>query len=166
MSEQVPTADKVVFTAGTAVNRDELTAFDAALQDAGIHNVNIVKISSIIPPEATVYTDWSASQLADHIHPGGCYHTVLSRETTNSPGERIYSAIGGCLLESGYGLNVELHGSEETEKEVRGRCRSMLREMADRRDETIDSDIWCVFEATEKSPGEEFASTVAAAVYL
>ena len=41
---------KVFFTKGIGKHRDELQSFELALRSAGIEKCNIVKVSSIIPP--------------------------------------------------------------------------------------------------------------------
>ena len=48
----LPTPKKFKIVAAAAEGTHKLTAFDNALLDAGIGNVNLVRISSILPPSA------------------------------------------------------------------------------------------------------------------
>ena len=45
---------KVAATAGSAEGGTALNAFDNALLAAGIGNVNLVKVSSIVPPDVDI----------------------------------------------------------------------------------------------------------------
>ncbi|MCL6583591.1 MAG: arginine decarboxylase, pyruvoyl-dependent [bacterium] len=49
----IKTPTKYFFVAGASEGYSPLNAFDGALLDAGIGNVNLVKMSSIVPPRCT-----------------------------------------------------------------------------------------------------------------
>jgi len=49
---KVPTA--VFFTKGRGIHKDYLTSFELALRDAGIADLNLVSVSSILPPHCKI----------------------------------------------------------------------------------------------------------------
>lgn len=46
----------VFFTKGTGIHREKLASFELALRDAGIEKYNLVRVSSIFPPQAKIIT--------------------------------------------------------------------------------------------------------------
>ena len=161
-----PLAERAVFTGGTATGGTDLTAFDAALQAAGIHNANLLSISSVLPESATVEVKRAPEHVESLITPGGFYPTVYTAETSDQTNETVYATVAGCEFASGYGINVERHGTNRNREEVRDECERMLEEMAANRDETLASDVWFRYEATSVPTGDEWACAVAAVLYL
>ena len=107
---------KVAATAGNAEGATPLNAFDNALLAAGIGNINLVKISSIIPPEAQVVP-------LPRIKPGAIVPTAYAAMTSEVPGEVIAAAVGWALPEgSGQnGIIMEFHDKatrDEAERTV------------------------------------------------
>lgn len=91
----------------------EVSSFDSALLDAGIGNYNLVKISSILPPE---------SQGADAISAadGSILYTAYIAETTTDD-EQIAAAVAVAIPENrhccGVIIKYSLKGSKsEAEK--------------------------------------------------
>ena len=81
----------VVLTCGKASGFTELTAFDNALLDAGIGNLNLVKVTSVLPPKAKVL------RLDDcdiELPLGSVIPTVYTRMIDATKGITISSAIG------------------------------------------------------------------------
>jgi len=78
---------KVATTAGSAEGATPLNAFDNALLAAGIGNINLVKVSSIIPPGAAVVP-------LPRIKPGAVVPTAFAETTSEVPGEVISAAVG------------------------------------------------------------------------
>ena len=95
---------KVAATAGTAEGTTPLNAFDNALLAAGIGNINLVKVSSILPPGADVVT-------LPRIKPGAIVPTAYAAITSEVPGEVVAAAVGWALPDTP-GLNgviMEFH---------------------------------------------------------
>lgn len=158
------TATNVLVTGGTGAGSTELTSFDAALQAAGIHDANLIRISSITPAGATTKRS-TPSDLVDRIEPGAYYPAVYSWNASDTPGDTVYAAVAGATLEAGYGINVEDHGTDVNEERVRGRCRTMLEEMAERRNTTVDGDIWVHDERRTIEDTDGWGAAVAAMLY-
>lgn len=83
---------KAAATAGHAEGSTPLNAFDNALLAAGIGNVNLVKVSSIIPPDADVVP-------LPQLKPGALVPAAYAAITGRVPGELISAAVGYALPE-------------------------------------------------------------------
>ncbi len=107
-------AQKIFFTKGVGVHREELASFEAALRDAGIAPFNLVNVSSIFPPGCKKITREEGLKI---LKPGQIVHWVSSRNSTNEPNRLIASSIG-CALPSDpnqYGYLSEHHSFGETD---------------------------------------------------
>jgi arginine decarboxylase len=92
-------------TAGHAEGGTPLNAFDNALLAAGIGNINLVKISSILPPEVPVID-------LPKIKPGALIPTAYAAITSEVPGQMIAAAVGYALPDdpAKNGVIMEFHG--------------------------------------------------------
>jgi arginine decarboxylase len=92
-----------------------LAAFDAALNDAGIANYNLLLLSSVIPPETTIVRH--GSTIPSEIMPGGWgdrLYVVMAEQRTSTPNTEAWAGIGWVQeKESGKGLFVEHEGGSE-----------------------------------------------------
>jgi len=89
----------------------ELSAFDAALVAAGVADRNLIYLSSVLPPASAV------RQVARiFAAPGGWgdrLYCVMAQERTSTPGTQAWAGIGWGQDESGRGLLVEHHATDE-----------------------------------------------------
>jgi arginine decarboxylase len=99
-------------TYGTGSGLTELSAFDSALNDAGVANYNILHLSSVIPPEAVVEVKKTEPQPAEYGHR---LYAVLSSKTEIEPGKEAWAGLGWIQDETGRGLFVEHQGGSEAE---------------------------------------------------
>lgn len=74
-------------TAGNAEGSTPLNAFDNALLTAGIGNINLVRVSSILPPGVEVVA-------LPRIKPGAIVPTAFASMTSEVPGEVVAAAVG------------------------------------------------------------------------
>jgi arginine decarboxylase len=81
---------KTAVTAGTAEGGTPLNAFDNALLAAGIGNVNLIKVSSIVPPDVDIVD-------LPQIKPGALVPTAYAAMTSTTPGQIIAAAVGYAL---------------------------------------------------------------------
>lgn len=110
----LPTPRKFTLVAGSAEGDTTLTAFDKALLAAGIGNLNLLRVSSILPPGAE-YMD------ALDIPPGSLTPTAYGSVTSDVPGERIAAAIGVGIVSGSFGVIMEFGGKcskEEAERMI------------------------------------------------
>lgn len=106
---------KLFFTKGVGTHKAELRSFELALRDAGIEKSNLVKVSSILPPECKVI---SRNEGLKEIVPGMLTFVVMSRCSSNEP-HRLIAATIGCAVPSdpnAYGYLSEHHAYGENEK--------------------------------------------------
>lgn len=86
--------------AGSGEGRTELTAFDRALMDAGIANLNFLRVTSILPQDIRVVP-------VPPFTPGMLTPAVYARMTSHTPGERIAAAVGLGFSRDSYGVIME-----------------------------------------------------------
>ena len=104
-------------TAGHAEGGTALNAFDNALLAAGIGNINLIKISSILPPDVPVVE-------LPKIKPGALVATAYAAITSETPGETVAAAVGYALPDdpAKNGVIMEFHGvagRDEAERQIR-----------------------------------------------
>ncbi len=113
---------KWFIVAGFAEGWTELNAFDGALLSAGIGDVNIVKMSSILPPHC---------ELIDPIKlPGGALvPAAYAAYTSTEPGERIAAGVAVAVPvdPSLPGLIMEYEG-RGTKQDIEEHVREMARQ--------------------------------------
>ena len=113
---------KIAITSGKAEGPTRLNAFDNALLDAGIGDVNIIKVSSIISPGCEVVE-------LPEIPAGEMINTVLSYVSSNTKGDSLCAVIAvawgddlGCVVEN-TGIN---RNPESVKKEAENMVNYML----------------------------------------
>jgi arginine decarboxylase len=111
----VPT--KIFFTKGVGRHKDQLTAFELALRDAGVSACNLVNVSSIFPAGCRRVTKEEGLKL---LTPGQITFAVMARQTTNEPNRLIASSIGVALpADPGHhGYLSEHHPFGETDEKA------------------------------------------------
>jgi arginine decarboxylase len=94
-----------------------LTSFELALRDAGIAQFNLVRVSSIFPPNCKIVSREEGLPL---LQPGEIVFAVLAEMATNEAGRRIASSIGVARPADTdkYGYLSEHHTYGETEQEA------------------------------------------------
>lgn len=90
---------------GAADGVSELNAFDQALLDAGVGDTNLVRLSSILPPDCRRVEPFT-------IPAGALTPVAYAKMTSARPGETIASAVAiGIPVDSTLpGLIMEYHG--------------------------------------------------------
>jgi len=119
---------KIFFTKGVGKHREKLTSFEAALRDAGIAPFNIVRVSSILPPEAKILPKSKGLQL---LSPGEIVYAVMAESSTNEPHRLIAASIGVAVPRdrTHYGYLSEYHSFGETELRAGDKAEDMAAQM-------------------------------------
>jgi arginine decarboxylase len=112
--------EAVSLVAGHGEGGTELNAFDRALQDAGVADINFLRVTSIMPPRARVI-DLPA------YPPGLLVPAVYARIASSRPGERIAAAIGVGVCRERHGVIME-HAAAGTGAEADAAVRRMVAE--------------------------------------
>jgi arginine decarboxylase len=118
-------------TAGHAEGGTALNAFDNALLAAGIGNINLLKVSSILPPDVPVVE-------LPKIKLGALVPTAYAAITSETPGETVAAAVGYAVPDdpTKNGVIMEFHGVA-TRDEAERQIHAMLEEAFRVRGETI-----------------------------
>jgi arginine decarboxylase len=93
----------------------KLAAFDAALNNAGIANCNLIRLSSVIPPETNIVDlDSGVPEGAVPSVWGDRLYVVYAEQRVDTPGEKAWAGIGWVQDEATKkGLFVEHEGLDE-----------------------------------------------------
>lgn len=89
--------------AGHGEGGSELNAFDRALRDAGVADLNFLRVTSIVPPGARII-DLPA------YTPGILMPAVFARIASTEPGDVITAALGVGLSREQHGVIMEYSG--------------------------------------------------------
>ncbi len=107
-------------TAGIGTGPTKLSAFDAALNHAGIANYNLIRLSSVIPPKTTI-VDQGKEGISPSTMPGEWgdrLYVVMAEQREVQPNAEAWAGIGWVQDKAtGKGLFVEHQG--ESEKAVK-----------------------------------------------
>jgi arginine decarboxylase len=114
----LPKAYKVV--SGSSEGESILTAFDKALLQAGVGNINLIRVTSILPPGAVYKPEME-------IPPGSLVPTAFASIVSDEPGKTISAAVGVGIAENSCGVIME-HSGYITKEEAEEKIRSMIRE--------------------------------------
>lgn len=118
-------------TAGHAEGGTPLNAFDNALLAAGIGNINLIKVSSIVPPDVAIID-------LPKVKPGALVPTAYAAVTSEVPGQRVAAAVGYALPDdpARAGVIMEFHGVA-SRQEAEQAIHAMLEEAFRVRGETM-----------------------------
>lgn len=102
---------------GTGEGPTTLSAFDSALADGGIHNYNLVELSSVIPKDTEII---NTGKHEEKWNVGDLVAVVLSENTSSIKGNTIAAGIGWATAEEG-GVFFEITGENisEVEEEIK-----------------------------------------------
>lgn len=108
---------KMFFTTGVGTHNERLTSFEMALRDAGIAQHNLVRISSIFPPECEIVPREEGGSL---LRPGQIVFCVLSEASSNEPSRRVGASVGVAMPadRSMYGYISEHHAFGQGQKQM------------------------------------------------
>lgn len=110
--EMVP--KRIFLTKGVGKHKERLTSFELALRDAGIAAQNLVRVSSIFPPNCKMITK---AQGLKHLYPGEVVFAVVAENSTREPHRLMASSIGLAVPadRNTYGYLSEHHSFGETD---------------------------------------------------
>lgn len=116
------TPDLYTLVSASAEGEKELTAFDQALLKAGVGNVNLLRVSSILPPGAEY-----VKALA--LPPGSLLPIAYGSISSSEPGALIAAAVAVGIGPSidDFGVIMEFAG-HCTQQEAEGEVKKMVTE--------------------------------------
>lgn len=145
---------KIAIVSGNDEGPTKLNAFDNALSDAGIGDVNLIKVSSMLAGNAEIVE-------LPELNPGAMINCVLAEVTSDVPGEEITATVAVAIGEK-LGCVVETTGRGKNPDEIIGEAKEMVTYMMDRRGEEIKNLIVETSTATVRKT----ASAISSVVYI
>ena len=105
---------EMFFTKGVGKHREKLTSFELALRSAGIAACNLVRVSSIFPPNCRILSRAQGMKL---LEPGQVTFVVMSEAATREPHRLIAATVGVAIPRDRdlYGYLSEHHSFGESE---------------------------------------------------
>jgi arginine decarboxylase len=105
---------RIFLTKGVGKHKERLTSFELALRDAGIAAQNLVRVSSIFPPNCKLITRKEGLRF---LSPGEVTFAVVAENSTREPHRLTASSIGVAIPSDRgtYGYLSEHHSFGETD---------------------------------------------------
>jgi len=105
---------RIFLTRGVGKHKERLTSFELALRDAGIASQNLVRVSSIFPPNCKLV---SRKEGLKFLSPGEVVFSVVAENSSREPHRLMSSSIGVAIPSdrSTYGYLSEHHSFGESD---------------------------------------------------
>ena len=119
---------KLFFTKGVGKHKERLTSFELALRDAGVASQNLVRVSSIFPPQCKIIARKDGVAL---LKPGEIVFAVIAENSTREPHRLIAASIGVAIPsdKNMYGYLSEHHSFGQTEEQAGDYAEELAAEM-------------------------------------
>ncbi|WP_458405186.1 pyruvoyl-dependent arginine decarboxylase [Methanobrevibacter sp.] len=145
---------KIAIVSGKDEGPTKLNAFDNALSDAGIGDVNLIKVSSMLAGSTKIET-------LPKLKPGAMVNCVLAEVTSDNPGDEITAVIAVAIGKE-LGCVVETTGINENPDELTDEAVQMVKYMMNKRNVEIQD---LIIESSTATV-ENIASAISSVVYL
>ena len=145
---------RIAIVSGKDEGPTKLNAFDNALSDAGIGDVNLIKVSSMLAGNTKI-------EPIPKLKPGAMVNCVLSEITSDNKGDKITAVVAVAIGEE-LGCVVETTGINKNTEELLDEAKKMAEYMMDKRKVEIN-DLIIEYSTTTV---ENIASAIASVVYL
>ncbi|MBZ0263118.1 arginine decarboxylase, pyruvoyl-dependent [bacterium] len=150
----IPTPRRFFLSAGASEGYSPLNAFDAALLNAGVGDVNLVKLSSILPP--------NCEQVDPFEHqPGALTPVAYASMNSSLTGEIIAGAVAcGVPVDDklpGVIMEYSARGSAENAEEI---VREMVRQAFEIRNRELKDILSVSIEHKIEQVGAVFAAVI------
>lgn len=145
---------RIAIVSGNSEGPTELNAFDNALYEAEIGDVNLIKVSSMLEANTKV-------EKLPKLKAGSMVNCVLSSLTSNKKGDKLVACVAVAIGEE-LGCVVEANGVNQNPEDVKNEAIDMVKYMMNKRNVKIKELI--VEEANHTV--EEIGSAIAAVIYI
>ncbi len=162
MNQSQPSKPKRFWmVSGAGTGDTALTAFDAAVLNAGIGNFNLVKVSSIVPPNCRR----EEAPPEAFLNPGSIVHCAFAHGTVKHGDQPVSAAVGVALPERPDEIGVVMEiAIPSDEDEARTIVRSMCQESMGMRSLAVKEIL--LASAQARSPEDKDCFSVAVAAVL
>lgn len=103
----------IIISSGIGEGNTQLSAFDQALFHSGIANFNLIRLSSVIPPQSVIKVESFDNNGKDEF--GNRLYLVYAEKRESEKGREAWAGIGWVQARDGRGLFVEHNGSQQAE---------------------------------------------------
>ena len=119
---------RLFLTKGVGKHKERLTSFELALRDAGIASQNLVRVSSIFPPNCKLI---SRKEGLKYLHHGEVAFAVVAESSTREPHRLTAASIGLAIPadRNTYGYLSEHHSFGESEDDAGDYAEELAAEM-------------------------------------
>ena len=145
---------RIAIVSGSSEGPTELNAFDNALYEAEIGDVNLIKVSSMLEANTKV-------EKLPKLKAGAMVNCVLSSLTSDNEGDELIACIAVAIGEE-LGCVVEANGTNQNPEDIKNEAIEMVKYMMDKRNVKIKELI--VEEAHHTVKG--IGSAIAAVIYI
>lgn len=145
---------RIAIVSGKDEGPTKLNAFDNALSNAGIGDVNLIKVSSMLSGNAEICD-------LPKLKAGAMVNCVLSEITSDNPGDEITAVVAVAIGEE-LGCVVETSGINNNPNDLIKEAEEMVKYMMKKRKVEI-KDLIVEYSTTKV---KNIASCVASVVYL
>ena len=140
------------------IGSTSISSFDAALLNCGIEDVNLIALSSVIPPEAEVVRGKTDLPIVV----GDRLYVVMAQQSSFS--QSVWSGICWSYYEDQPGgLFLEAHGNQESD--VRNELETGMSEMKERRCPSNFTDTQFVVGGCDSPPSGKWVTSLTVATY-
>ncbi|WP_216898140.1 pyruvoyl-dependent arginine decarboxylase [Nocardia alni] len=145
---------------GAAIGRGatSIAAFDAALRELGVADANLIRLSSVIPPQTTIER---TRRVRMPIAWGDRLYCVYASHIATERGSDVAAGLGWALREDGSGAGLFVEHEGESGWEVDELIHASLADMTARRAESFGPVRTCTVAA--RSDGRPTCALVLAA---
>ena len=145
---------RIAIVSGSSEGPTELNAFDNALYEAEIGDVNLIKVSSMLEANTKV-------EKLPKLKAGAMVNCVLSSLTSDNEDDELIACIAVAIGEE-LGCVVEANGTNQNPEDIKNEAIEMVKYMMDKRNVKIKELI--VEEAHHTVKG--IGSAIAAVIYF
>ena len=141
---------RIAIVSGSSEGPTELNAFDNALYEAEIGDVNLIKVSSMLEANTKV-------EKLPKLKAGSMVNCVLSSLTSDNEGDELIACVAVAIGEE-LGCVVEANGTNQNPEDIKNEAIEMVKYMMDKRN------VMIVEEAHHTV--KEIGSAIAAVIYI
>lgn len=143
---------KIAIVSGHSEGPTKLNAFDNALYEAKIGDVNLIKVSSMLESNTEI-------EELPTLKAGAMVNCVLSEVTSEVPGEEIVACVAVAIGDE-LGCVVENSGLNENFEEIKKEALDMVKYMMNKRNVKINELIVEESHHTVENIGSAIASVI------
>jgi arginine decarboxylase len=119
---------QIKLVTGIGTGPTKLSAFDSALNHAGVANYNLIRLSSIIPPDANIKVSDTPPTKLPGVW-GDKLYVVMAEMRVDTPNTEAWAGIGWVQdKKTGKGLFVEHEGNSKhtVEEDIRQSLQALM----------------------------------------